>query len=234
MILVFSMLCFQVSFFTLLIHPHQEALQFLFTFCHQSGIICISFFLLLPQCVFVTYYLKLTIFSCVFSSCVSHILEKTVSFLQADTSSCTFDGLKEQGLKGAPLPGTFPFRSTVSKAGTPTPGGPTSKESACNVEDPGSIPELGRSPGEGNDNTLQYSCLENPMDRRAWQATVRGITKSQTPPPLGPSSLMLHQRLPPDGALFPFVFLGVMPYYLCPLPIPSVGILVVEREFKIN
>ena len=43
----------------------------------------------------------------------------------------------------------------------------------------GSIPRLGRSPGEGNGNPLQYSCLENPMDKEAWQATVHGI-KSQT------------------------------------------------------
>ena len=47
-------------------------------------------------------------------------------------------------------------------------------------EDPGSIPGLGRSPGGGNSNALQYSCLENPTDRRAWQATVPGVTKSQT------------------------------------------------------
>ena len=45
------------------------------------------------------------------------------------------------------------------------------------VRDLGSIPGLGRSPGEGNGNSLQYSCLENPMDRGAWQATVHGITK---------------------------------------------------------
>ena len=48
------------------------------------------------------------------------------------------------------------------------PGGSEGKVSACNVGDPGSIPGLGRSPGEGNGNPLQYSCLENPMDRRAW------------------------------------------------------------------
>ena len=54
------------------------------------------------------------------------------------------------------------------------------KESACNAGDPGSIPGLGRSPGEGNGNPLQYSCLENPMDRGAWQAIVHGIAKSQT------------------------------------------------------
>ena len=44
----------------------------------------------------------------------------------------------------------------------------------------GSIPELGKSPGEGNGNLFQYSCLENPMDRGAWQVTVQGVTKSQT------------------------------------------------------
>ena len=48
------------------------------------------------------------------------------------------------------------------------PGGSDSKVSACNKGDPGSIPGLGRSPGEGNGNLLQYSCLENPMDRGAW------------------------------------------------------------------
>ena len=59
------------------------------------------------------------------------------------------------------------------------------KESSCNVQDPGLIPGLLRSPGGGNGNPLQYSCLENPMDRGAWQATVygvtvHGVTKSQT------------------------------------------------------
>ena len=54
------------------------------------------------------------------------------------------------------------------------------KESACNVGDPGSIPGLERFPGEGNGNPFQYSCLENPMDRGAWQATVHGVAKSQT------------------------------------------------------
>ena len=54
------------------------------------------------------------------------------------------------------------------------------KESACNAGDRGLIPGLGRSPGEGNGNPLQYSCLENPMDRGAWQASVHGLPKSQT------------------------------------------------------
>ena len=51
------------------------------------------------------------------------------------------------------------------------------KASACNAGDLGSIPGSGRSPGEGNSNPPQFSCLENPMDRRAWRATVRGIAR---------------------------------------------------------
>ena len=58
------------------------------------------------------------------------------------------------------------------------PGGSDGKESACNAEDPGSIPGLGKSPGKGNGNPLQYSCLENPMDGGASRATVHGITES--------------------------------------------------------
>ena len=57
------------------------------------------------------------------------------------------------------------------------PAGSDSKESACNAGDPGSIPGLGRSPGEGNGNPCQYSCLGNPMDRGAWPATVHGVVK---------------------------------------------------------
>ena len=60
------------------------------------------------------------------------------------------------------------------------PGGSDSKVSACNAGDPGSISGPGRSPGEGNGNPLQFSCLENAMDRGVWQAAVHGIAKSQT------------------------------------------------------
>ena len=60
------------------------------------------------------------------------------------------------------------------------PGGSDGKVSACNARDPGPIPGLGRSHGEGNGNRLQYSCLENPMDGRAWWATVHGVAKSRT------------------------------------------------------
>ena len=64
------------------------------------------------------------------------------------------------------------------------------KQSACNAGDPGSIPGLGRSSGEGNGNPLQYFCLENPMDRGAWRAIVHGVTRAEhnlaaKQPPLG-------------------------------------------------
>ena len=58
------------------------------------------------------------------------------------------------------------------------PGGSDSKVSVCNVGDLGSIPGSGRFPREGNGNPLQYSCLENPMDRGAWLAIVHGVAKS--------------------------------------------------------
>ena len=59
------------------------------------------------------------------------------------------------------------------------PGGSGGKESTCNAGDLGSIPGLRRSPGEGNSYPLQYSCLENSMDRGAWQATVHEIAKNR-------------------------------------------------------
>ena len=60
------------------------------------------------------------------------------------------------------------------------PGGSEVKASTCNVGDLGSIPGSGRSPGEGNGNPLQYSCLENPMDGGVWWAIVHGVAKSRT------------------------------------------------------
>ena len=60
------------------------------------------------------------------------------------------------------------------------PGDSDGKASACNAGDPGSIPGSGRSPGEGNDNPLQYSCLENSMVGGAWWDTVHGVPKSWT------------------------------------------------------
>ena len=57
------------------------------------------------------------------------------------------------------------------------PGGSEVKASACNAGDLGSIPELGRSPGEENGDQLQYSCMGNPMDREGWQVTDHGVAK---------------------------------------------------------
>ena len=59
-------------------------------------------------------------------------------------------------------------------------GGSDGKASACNAGDTGSIPGLGRSPGEGNGNPLQYACLENSMNRGAWWVIVHGVAKIQT------------------------------------------------------
>ena len=85
------------------------------------------------------------------------------------------------------LVGTLPPANLVKAlpqvilyASTGFSGGSDGKESACHVEDLGLIPGLRRSPGEGNGNTFQYSCLENSMDRGAWWATVRGVTKNWT------------------------------------------------------
>ena len=66
----------------------------------------------------------------------------------------------------------FPYQDTRG-----FPGGSEVKASACSVGDLGLIPGLGRSPGEGNGNPLQYACLENPVDRGAWQATVHGVAR---------------------------------------------------------
>ena len=74
------------------------------------------------------------------------------------------------------------------------PGGSDGKVSACNARDPGSIPGSERSPGEGNGNPLQYSCLGNPMDREAWQATVHGVAKSWIPQSNFSFSLLLGRK----------------------------------------
>ena len=90
-------------------------------------------------------------------------------FLVSYVDLCHYHFLNENNQFASPL------LHTILRA----PGGSDSKQSACNAGDPGSISGLGRSPGEGNDNPLQYSCLENPMDIGAWWATVHGVTKSR-------------------------------------------------------
>ena len=70
--------------------------------------------------------------------------------------------------------------NTTKRTGAEGSGDSHSKESAFSAGDLGSIPGSGRSPGEGNGNPLQCSCLENPMDRGTWRAAVHGVTKGQT------------------------------------------------------
>ena len=83
------------------------------------------------------------------------------------------------------------------------PGVSDGNESACNVGHPGSVPGLGRSPGGGNGNPLQYSCLENPMDRGDWWATVLGVSRVghnlETNPP--PNRGITHVCLSPARLL---------------------------------
>ena len=116
------------------------------------------------------------------------------------------------------------------------PAGSVGKDSACNAGDLGSIPGLGRFPGEGNGNPLQYSCLENPMDRGAWQAIVHRVTRvghdlvtKPSPPPLSyfhlPKYVPLSQTTVPLGLrildshhLADFYWLGKIwleLYFLC-------------------
>ena len=71
-------------------------------------------------------------------------------------------------------------RDLTSENQAGLPGGSVVKNPPAKARDEGSVPGMGRSPGEGNNNPLQYPCLGNPMDREVWQATVHEITKSRT------------------------------------------------------
>ena len=78
------------------------------------------------------------------------------------------------------IPWWMRHRIQTSVFWTPFPGGSVDKEFTCNPGDLGLIPGSGRSPGEGNGNALQYSCLENPMGRGVWWAIVMGLWESDT------------------------------------------------------
>ena len=92
-------------------------------------------------------------------------------------------GYSRQGYwSGFPFPLIYSieFQRKVFSILTGSTGGSDGKESAHSAGDLGLIARLGRSPGKRNGNPLQYSCLENHMDRGAWSATVHGVTKGQT------------------------------------------------------
>ena len=84
-------------------------------------------------------------------------------------------------------------------------GGSDGKASVYNAGDLGSIPESGRSPGEGNGNPLQFSCLENPMDGGGWWATVHGVAKSQTR--LSDFTFTFHVYVKPSLLVYPSPFI---------------------------
>ena len=90
----------------------------------------------------------------------------------------TLKTVQQQTLQSEDKPPTESYSALNRKGGLPW--WLRDKASACNVGDLGSIPESGRSPGEGNGTPLQYCCLENPMDRGAWEAAVHEVTKSRT------------------------------------------------------
>ena len=93
------------------------------------------------------------------------------------------------------------------------PGGSDSKDSACNVGDPGSIPGSGRSPRKGNDYPLQYSRLQNSMDGGAWRATVCGVAKTRTQ--LSVLSHTHRLREIENGLLFSTITITFSYYFSC-------------------
>ena len=104
---------------------------------------------------------------------------ESIKFLKSNRPNVGFFLIRLQGLGiSLHVPQFCPLNHPFSWKGFP--GGSEVKASAHNAGDLGLIPGLGRSPGEGNGNPLQYSCLENPMDGRAWWATVHGVAKSWT------------------------------------------------------
>ena len=97
-------------------------------------------------------------------------------------------------------------------------GGSDGKETACNAGDLSSTPGLGRSPGEGNDNPVWYSCLRNPIDRGAWRATVHGVTETHRTEQLILPLSVWHLRVGKIYGLSVWALKSkglVFEYYLC-------------------
>ena len=115
----------------------------------------------------------------------------------------------------------FQYGQTAKKFVMCIPGGSDGKESTWKVRDLGSIPGLGRSPGEGKDYPLQYSCWRIPMDRGAWWATVHGVVKSWHNWVISTACISLDGELgscPTAALLYIYIFLTLPPLSLHPLP----------------
>ena len=117
-----------------------------------------------------SYYRILAIFPMVYCPPLSLSSTQGSVLQEVQTPGCNIGSLPL--LKSFVHPGRLLFRGFACSS--------VGKESACSAGDPGSIPGLGRSPGVGHGNSLQYSCLENPTDRGAWRATVHRVTQSWT------------------------------------------------------
>ena len=124
-----------------------------------------------------------------------HYPQISVSTLFINNYNCIFIFMQSQQAVSSLREGTVFYLS--SQPPKSFSGGSDSKVSACNVGDLGSIPGWGSSPGEGNGNPLQYSCLENSTDGGAWWATVHGVAKSQTP--LSDFIFTFHFQQPKNG-----------------------------------
>jgi len=120
---------------------------------------------LIQKCLSTNY--RVVLLPCLLLACVS-------AFLHLDFCLCIYPVRQQTNH-------IFAFPSNICAVlliyGRGFPGGSVVKNPSTNVRDTGSIPESEKSPGEGSGNWLQYSCLENPIDREAWWATVRGVTK---------------------------------------------------------
>ena len=135
-------------------------------------LVCVKY-ILIVLLIFISLITKIVeyVFICLLSLCISS-LEKSLFQFFAYLSFC-------HGPIGLwPLLWLYLTLITIKNPGFP--GGSGGKKSACNAGDQGSVPELGRYAGEANGYPLQYSCLENSMDRGAWWAIVDGVAKSQT------------------------------------------------------
>ena len=108
---------------------------------------------------------------------LTHTLTHTYTAIQAGG---VFNPLLAQGTRCSPPCFCYWAIHRWEHSPCERTGGSDGKAPACKVGDAGPIPGSGRSPAEGNGNPLQHSCLENPMDRAAWRATVHGVAKSQT------------------------------------------------------